>query len=101
MEEHAETNRIVETIHQRFQHASANEMKNIVQTNKITFHGLSTVNIDNWYQEQGRFCSGCAEGKLKEHARVKSKKPLMSATPGEVTVGDIMFVELKNNVKNL
>jgi hypothetical protein len=32
-------------------------------------------------------------------ARVKSKKLLLSATPGEVTVGNILFVELKNNVK--
>jgi hypothetical protein len=36
---------------------------------------------------------------MKEHACVKSKKPLQSDVPGEVTVGDIMFVELKDNRK--
>lgn len=40
-----------------------------------------------------------AEGKLKEHAWVKSTKPLLSTSPGEITVGDIMFIELKNNIK--
>ena len=36
---------------------------------------------------------------MKEHNRVKSTKPMQSTVPGEVTVGDIMFVELKDNRK--
>ena len=36
---------------------------------------------------------------MKEHARKASTKPLASNVPGELTVGDIMFVETKNNVK--
>jgi hypothetical protein len=36
---------------------------------------------------------------MKEHARIKSTKPLQSLTPGSVTVGDIMFVELKEDIK--
>jgi len=61
--------------------------------------GITTKDIDNWYVEKGRFCSGCVEGKMKEHARVTSKKPLKSDVPGEVTVDDIMFVEMKDNRK--
>jgi hypothetical protein len=45
------------------------------------------------------FCSGCAEGRLKEHARVRSTKPLIAEVPGKITVGDIMFVEMKQTVK--
>jgi hypothetical protein len=34
-----------------------------------------------------------AEGKMKDHARVQSSKPLQSNNQGGVTVGDIMFAE--------
>jgi hypothetical protein len=30
---------------------------------------------------------------------VKSTKPLIAQAPGEITVGDIIFVEMKSNVK--
>ncbi len=36
---------------------------------------------------------------MKEHARVTSTKPLKAQAPGDVTVGDIMFLEVKNGVK--
>jgi hypothetical protein len=42
---------------------------------------------------------GCVEGKMKEHVRYKSTKPLVSEIPGEITVGNIMFVELKHDMK--
>jgi hypothetical protein len=90
---------MVDVIHAKFQHASTNEMKNIIKLNVEEFKEVSATNIDNWYQEHGRFCSGCAEGKMKEHARIKSTKPLQSLTPGSVTVGDIMFVKLKEDTK--
>ncbi len=38
------------------------------------------------------FCSRCVEGKMKEHARIKSSKTLQSDNPGGVPVGDIMFI---------
>jgi hypothetical protein len=98
-EKNARINDIVDTIHIRFQHASANEMQNIIQMDCQEFNTLKLSDIDRWLDECGKFCTGCAEGKLKEHARVKSTKPLASQIPGEVTVGDIMFIEMKNNVK--
>ncbi len=89
----------MEMIHNRFQHASANEMKNLLKANLEGLEKIQAMDIDNWYQERGQFCSGCVEGKMKEHARVKSTKPLIAQAPGDITVGDIMFVEIKNSVK--
>lgn len=69
-------------MHIRFSHASAGEMKR--------FLDIKELDIDHWYNKQGHFCSGFAEGKMKEHARMGSTKPLRSEKPGGVMVGDIM-----------
>ena len=42
---------------------------------------------------------GCVEGKIKEHARSASTKPLTAEKPGENGVGDLMFIEGRNEVK--
>jgi hypothetical protein len=89
---------VIDTMHSQYQHASANEMKNLI--NCMEWQGLTEKDINNWYNGKGRFCSGCVEGKMKEHARKASTKPLTSSVPGELTVGDIMFVETRN-VKKL
>ena len=39
------------------------------------------------------------EGKLKEHARKTSTKPLSATRPGENGVGDLMFIEGRHDVK--
>jgi hypothetical protein len=75
------------------------ELKRILRMNYDEFKEITGEDIDHWYHEQGKFCSGCAEGKMKEHARIKSSKPLSCDKPGGVTVGDIMFVEGPKNVK--
>jgi hypothetical protein len=67
-EKNARINDIVDTIHIRFQHASANEMQNIIQMDCQEFNTLKPSDIDRWLNERGKFCTGCAEGKLKEHA---------------------------------
>jgi hypothetical protein len=36
---------------------------------------------------------------MKEHAQKQSTKPLSTEVPGEITVGNILFVELNDNVK--
>ena len=43
----------------------------------------------------GRFCTGCAEGKMVEHARVASTKA-EAFEPGEAIVADLMFVDLNH-----
>jgi hypothetical protein len=56
-------------------------MKNLLQLESEGFESADAVDINNWYREKGKFCSGCAEGKMKEHARMKSKKPLIAVKP--------------------
>jgi len=92
-------NKLINAMHVRFSHASAGELKRILKLKLNEFQEINATDIDHWYQELGRFCSGCAEGKMKEHARIQSSKPLQSKNPGGVTVGDIMFVEGLKNVK--
>jgi hypothetical protein len=89
--------RIIDTMHSRYQHASANKMNNMLDQNE--WQGVMERDISNWFNDKGKFCSGCVEGKMKEHARKASMKPLASNVPGELTVSDIMFVETKNNIK--
>jgi hypothetical protein len=98
-EEHETINDMVEVLRTKFQHASSNEMKRIHKMDTSIFSTIQDADIDHWHQERGQFCSGCVEGKLKEHSRVKSQKPLQSSMPGEVNIGDIMFVESKNDKK--
>ena len=54
---------------------------------------VTTQDIEKWYATEGKFCSGCIEGKLKEHARKTSTKPLTADKPGGNRVGDLMFIE--------
>lgn len=90
--------RVIDTMHSRHQHASSNEMKNMIKQNPNDWQGLTNKDIEDWYNGRRRFCSGCAEGKIKEHTCKALTKPLKSDITGEVTVGDIMFVEIKNNI---
>lgn len=91
-EKYGEINNLVDVLHAKFQHASTNELKRIIKMDKAELEAIESADVDRWYQERGQFCSGCVEGKLKEHARVKSNKPLQSSIPGEKTVGDIHYV---------
>ena len=84
--------------HEYYSHPSVNEMKRMVdkwfEVLKVT-----TPDIEKWYATEGKFCSGCIEGKLKEHARKTSTKPLAADKPGGNGVGDLMFIEGRNDVK--
>ena len=60
---------------------------------------VTTQDIEKWYATEGKFCSGCIEGKLKEHARKTSTKPLTADKPGGNGGGDLMFIEGRNDVK--
>ena len=60
---------------------------------------ITPKDLDKWNQLEGKFCSGCIEGKLKEHARNASSKPLSANRPGENGVADLMFIEGRNEVK--
>ena len=63
------------------------------------FKGISEKDLFLWKEKQGNFCTGCIQGAMKEHPRYKSTKPLKSDKPGEMNVGDIMYVENAQGVK--
>ncbi len=64
--------------------------------------GVISVDIEHGYEEWGWFCSGCTEGKLIQQKSIRSTKPnYLTQIPVKVTVGDIKFVEWKNNIKKL
>ena len=54
---------------------------------------VTPKDIEIWHAKEGKFCSGCVEGKLKEHARKTSTKPLTATKSGENGVADLMFIE--------
>ena len=81
-------NRIMEIrrLHEYFNHASINEMKRLAPQWFIDAE-ITDRDIDEWNDLEGRFCTGCAEGKLKEHARrYRTSEELYSiATTGDPT----------------
>ena len=60
---------------------------------------VTTQDIEKWYATEGKFCSGCIEGKLKEHGRKTSTKPLTADKPGGNGVVHLMFIEGRNDAK--
>ena len=88
----------IRRLHEYYNHASANEMKRLA-SKWFREQAISANDIDNWYKLEGKHCTGCAEGKLKEHARKSSTKPLQAETPGEAGVADLMFIEGRNDIK--
>jgi hypothetical protein len=59
-QEHEKFNKLINAMHVRFSHASAGELKRILKLNLSGFEEIKASNIDHWYQECGKFCSGCA-----------------------------------------
>ena len=82
----------IRRLHEYYSHPSVNEMERMARE---WFKELEVTprDIDIWYTRKGNFCSGCVEGKLKEHARRASTKPMTAEKPGGNGVGDLMFIE--------
>ena len=74
--------------HQYFNHSSVYDMKRMAGERFGDFE-VTPQDIDEWHQLEGKFCSGCVEGKLKEHAMKTSTKLLSATRPGENGVGDL------------
>jgi hypothetical protein len=60
-EEYKTKNVKVDVNHERFMHASANEIKHLLSADIEGMKDISVSDIDNWYNKKGKFCSGCAE----------------------------------------
>ena len=58
---------------------------------------VTTQDIEKWYATEGKFCSGCIEGKLKEQARKTSTKPMTESIP-QSRPGSQTRVTLRNPV---
>ena len=61
--------------------------------------GITHSDIEDWHDKEGKGCVGSLKGKLKEHARRSSTKPLTANRPGENGVADLMFIEGRHDVK--
>ena len=88
----------IKRLHEYYNHPSVNEMKRMASK---WFGDLEVTpkDIEIWHAKEDKFCSGCVEGKLKEHARRTSTKPLTATKPGENGVADLMFIEGRHGVK--
>lgn len=89
---------LIRRFHEYYSHPSLNEMKRM----KELWFKTETVtdrDIEEWFELEGKFCTGCLEGKLKEHARKSSTKPLQAERPGHNGVGDLMFIEGRHDYK--
>ena len=89
----------VQRAHCRWNHASENEMVAMLALNIKELEGISKEDVPHWKEKLGNFCSGCLEGTMKEHVKYRSTKLLVSDVPGKETVGDIMFIELRESKK--
>ena len=85
--------------HCRWNHASENELVAMLELNIKELQGITKEDVRRWKEKMGNFCSGCLEGTMKEHVKYRSTKPLVSDVPGKETVGDIMFIELRESNK--
>jgi len=54
--------------------------------------GVTKDDVALWKFYEGDYCSGCLQGKMKEHARVPSTKSVEPVI-GEAATGDLMFVD--------
>ena len=88
----------IRRFHEYYSHPSINEMKRMAEL-WFKDSGITHSDIEDWHDKEGKFCAGCLEGKLKEHARRSSTKPLTANRPGENGVADLMFIEGRHDVK--
>ena len=88
----------IRRFHEHYSHPSINEMKRMAER-WFRGSGITHTEIEAWHAKEGKFCAGCLEGKLKEHARRASTKPLTANRPGENGIADLMFIEGRHDVK--
>ena len=88
----------IRRLHKYYSHPSVKAMKRMAEE---WFKELEVTpkGIEIWHAREGKVCSGCVEGKLKEHASTASTKSLTAEKPGENGVGDLMFIEGRNDAK--
>jgi hypothetical protein len=88
----------VQNVHEQLNHASSYAMIRIITADPGAFD-VTVDEIKLWKDKSGKYCTGCIEGAMKQHAKTESSKPLYSDVPGEISAGDLMFIEAKADIK--
>jgi len=90
----------VQEMHEQLSHASSYAMIRVIVADPKAFN-VTIAEIKLWKEKSGKHCTGCIEGAMKQHAKIDSTKPLTSEVPGELSAGDLMFIETKAETKKL
>jgi hypothetical protein len=53
---HGQMNKLINAMHVRFSHASAGELKRILNLKLSEFQNVNTTDMDHRYQEHGKLC---------------------------------------------
>jgi hypothetical protein len=88
----------VQEMHEQLSHASSYAMIRVIIADPKAFNA-TVSEIKLWKEKSGKHCTGCVEGAMKQHAKIESSKPLTSEIPGEVSAGDLMFIEVNADTK--
>jgi hypothetical protein len=88
----------VQEMHEQLSHASSYAMIRVIVADPNAFN-VTVAEIKLWKEKSGNHCTGCIEGAMKQHAKIESNKPLTSEIPGELSAGDLMFIETKAETK--
>jgi hypothetical protein len=88
----------VQEMHEQLSHASNYAMIRVIVAYPNAFN-VTVEEIKLWKEKSGKYCTGCIEGAMKQHAKIDSVKPLTSEIPGEISAGDLMFIETKAEIK--
>ena len=93
----------VQIVHERIGHCTADQLIRIVEAEVQSAVepkarcGISVDDISIWKKVIGGHCSGCLQGKMSEHNRVRSTK-VKGKEIGD-GVGDLMFIDNGNKPK--
>ena len=87
----------VDDLHDLYSHASAAAMERLVDTTEEDL-GVTVEDIRLWQTVRAHHCTGCLEGKMKEHNRVASTTS-KQFLPGQAGVADLMFVDQVGEAK--
>jgi hypothetical protein len=68
----------VQAVHCKWGHASFDELGRLMKNATSELKGISEKDLILWKEKQGKFCTGCTQGAMKEHPRYKSSKPLIN-----------------------
>ena len=85
-----------DSVHYRMNHLQAPGLIRTIKATSDPMLDISVKEVELWKRVKGDHCTGCLEGGMIEHDRVKSTKPPEQEAVGESAEADIMFVEVRD-----